>query len=181
MKTIYTVFLLLLLLSCTSSSEKLAWEIANNSQTNKKELTRFLEHYKTNKDKDKYKAACFLIENMPNKYSINGKEQKIYDIDIVKADSLIKSLEHSFFLKEKHDNGQSDLIISLYDYEDGQWIRSKTINPNERLELFYSFEAIPANNVTRARLFLSTYFRDRKTGKLVSKRYKNDLPIKQIK
>ena len=101
MKTIYTVFLLLLLLSCTSSSEKLAWEIANNSQTNKKELTRFLEHYKTNKDKDKYKAACFLIENMPNKYSINGKEQKIYDIDIVKADSLIKSLEHSFFLKEK--------------------------------------------------------------------------------
>ena len=57
----------------------------------------------------------------------------------------------------------------------------KTINPNERLELFYSFEAIPANNVTRARLFLSTYFRDRKTGKLVSKRYKNDLPIKQIK
>ena len=52
MKTIYTVFLLLLLLSCTSSSEKLAWEIANNSQTNKKELTRFLEHYKTNKDKD---------------------------------------------------------------------------------------------------------------------------------
>ena len=50
MKTIYTVFLLLLLLSCTSSSEKLAWEIANNSQTNKKELTRFLEHYKTNKD-----------------------------------------------------------------------------------------------------------------------------------
>lgn len=51
MKTICTV-LLLLLLSCTSSSEKLAWEIANNSQTNKKELTRFLEHYKTNKDKD---------------------------------------------------------------------------------------------------------------------------------
>ena len=67
MKTICTVFLLLLLLSCTSSSEKLAWEIANNSQTNKKELTRFLEHYKTNKDKDKYKAACFLIENMPKK------------------------------------------------------------------------------------------------------------------
>ena len=72
MKTIYTVFLLLLLLSCTSSSEKLAWEIANNSQTNKKELTRFLEHYKTNKDKDKYKAACFLIENMPNKYRSTG-------------------------------------------------------------------------------------------------------------
>ncbi len=100
MKTICTAFLLLLLLGCTSSSEKLAWEIANNSPTNKKELTRFLEHYKTNKDKDKYKAACFLIENMPNKYSINGKEQKICDIDIVKADSLIKSLEHSFFLKE---------------------------------------------------------------------------------
>lgn len=113
MKTIYTVFLLLLLLCCTSSSEKLAWEIANNSQTNKKELTRFLEHYKTNKDKDKYKAACFLIENMPNKYSINGKKQKIYDIDIVKADSLIKSLEHSFFFLENTDKKFSFSLFIL--------------------------------------------------------------------
>lgn len=75
--------------------------IANNSQTNKKELTRFLEHYKTNKDKDKYKAACFLIENMPNKYSINGKEQKIYDIDIVKADFINQLYRHSFFKRKE--------------------------------------------------------------------------------
>ena len=73
-----------------------------SAENNRKELEKVLCHYQKNPaDSLKYKAACFLIENMPNKYSINGKEQKIYDIDIVKADSLIKSLEHSFFLKEK--------------------------------------------------------------------------------
>ena len=103
------------------------------------------------------------------------------EIMILNQSLLNESSGSCIILTEKQDNGQSDLIISLYDYEDGQWIRSKTINPNERLELFYPFKAIPANNVTRARLFLSTYFRDRKTGQLVSKKYKNDLPIKQIK
>ena len=103
------------------------------------------------------------------------------EIMILNQSLLNESSGSCIILTEKQDNGQSDLIISLYDYEDGQWIRSKTINPNERLELFYPFKAIPANNVTRDRLFLATYFRDRKTGKLVSKKYKNDLPIKQIK
>ena len=78
-----------------------------------------------------------------------------------------------------YNNTDKEIMIlnqSLLNESSGSWI-----NPNERLELFYPFKAIPANNVTRARLFLSTYFRDRKTGKLVSKKYKNDLPIKQIK
>ena len=85
--------------SCSSYPEEVekALSVLGN---NRAELVRVLEHYRSN-DRLKFKAACFLIENMPNKYSINGKEQKIYDIDIVKADSLIKSLEHSFFLKEK--------------------------------------------------------------------------------
>ncbi|MEY8685753.1 transglutaminase domain-containing protein [Bacteroides sp. AN502(2024)] len=101
MKTIFKIILCVFLASCSSLSEKTAWEIANQSKTNRKELTNFLKYYKNNNDKTKYKAACFLVENMPNKYSFNRKGQKIYDIDIVKADSLILSLEYSFYLKKK--------------------------------------------------------------------------------
>lgn len=100
MKAIYFIVLCIILFSCTTSNEKRAWEIANYSQTNKEELIRFLEYYKKYGDKEKYKAACFLIKNIPNKYSLNGKGQKIYDIDIIKADSLIQSLEYSFHLKD---------------------------------------------------------------------------------
>lgn len=58
------------------------------------------------------------------------------EIIVLNQSLLNESSGSCIILTEKHDNGQSDLIISLYDYEDGQWIRSKTINPNERLELF---------------------------------------------
>lgn len=100
MKTFFAIILVFLLLSCTSSSERIAWIVANQS-ANKSELTHFLDYYKTKNNRDKYKAACFIIENIPNKYSLNREGEKIYDIDIVKADSLIQSLEYSFLLKEK--------------------------------------------------------------------------------
>ena len=102
MKSSFLVlFLLFLFSSCTPSDEDSAWEIAKQSATNSKELTYFLNYYKTNGNSEKYKAACYLIANMPNKYSISGKGKKrIYDINIVKADSLIRSLEYSFHLRE---------------------------------------------------------------------------------
>jgi hypothetical protein len=40
-----------------------------------------------------------------------------------------------------------------------------------------SFDSIPANNVVRAHLFLSTYSNDEKNGKLTSKRYEKNLYI----
>jgi len=43
------------------------------------------------------------------------------------------------------------------------------------MELFYPLDSIPANNLTRAHLFLSTYSNDEKTGKLTSKRYEKNL------
>lgn len=97
MKQTLLILIFFFLSSCTSSFDKAAWRIAEQSVTNSKELILFLEHYKGQADEEKYKAACFLIENMPNKYSLSGNERKrIYDIDIVKSDSLILSLEYSF-------------------------------------------------------------------------------------
>ena len=102
MKQTLLILIFFFLSSCTSSFDKAAWRIAEQSVTNSKELILFLEHYKGQADEEKYKAACFLIENMPNKYSLSGNERKrIYDIDIVKSDSLILSLEYSFRLKKE--------------------------------------------------------------------------------
>ena len=64
-------------------------------------MAKFLYHYKKGSDAEKYKAACFLVENMPNKYYIEPENSNlIKDIDIIVADSLIMSLEYSFKLKD---------------------------------------------------------------------------------
>ena len=88
------------LYGCTSNNyESRAWETAKSSTSNQTELTSFLEHYKLSGDSEKYEAACFLVSNMPGKHSAG--ENIVYDIDVVKSDSLISSLEESFLLKEE--------------------------------------------------------------------------------
>lgn len=88
------------LYGCTSNNyENRAWETAKSSKTNQIELTSFLEHYKLSGNGEKYEAACFLVSNMPGKHSAG--ENIVYDIDVVKSDSLIYSLEKSFSLKEE--------------------------------------------------------------------------------
>lgn len=96
----YLIVFLLFIYSCQSRIEKLAWEATNTSHTNSKELVKFLQHYKNLHDSKRYKAACFLVANMPNKYSVNLNGNKIYYIDIVLSDSLVASLEYSFSLLE---------------------------------------------------------------------------------
>ena len=84
---------------CSSNKyEGTAWEVVKQSNNNAKELTSFLEYYKTNGDRDKYEAACFIVANMPGKYSLIGENQ-ICDLNVVKSDSLIYSLEKSFDIK----------------------------------------------------------------------------------
>lgn len=86
--------------SCTTNDyEKRAWKTVESAINNQPELTRFLEYYKHSDDEEKYEAACFLISNMPGKHSKGNSI--VYDIDVVKADSLISSLEESFLLREE--------------------------------------------------------------------------------
>lgn len=92
--------LLFVLLSCGNPEEEAAWRVAEQSPTNRTELTRFLEHYQSAGDKEKYRAACFLVANMPGKYAwTEDGTRKVYDVDVVETDSLIRSLEYSFRLK----------------------------------------------------------------------------------
>ena len=56
-------------------------------------------------------------------------------------------------------------------------ITQEFISKKGRIELSYPLDSIPANNVVRAHLFLSTYSNDEKTGKLTSKRYEKNLYI----
>lgn len=87
----------LLLLGCSSNPfERQAWDIVNQTKNNSKELGEFLRYYKDLGNKNKYTAACFLISNISNKYSIYSNDSIVYDIDVVKSDSLIKSLDFSF-------------------------------------------------------------------------------------
>ena len=74
--------------------------LIKQSNNNAKELTRFLEYYKTNGDRDKYEAACFIVANMPGKYSLI-EENQICDLNVVKSDSLIYSLEKKTELKNQ--------------------------------------------------------------------------------
>lgn len=88
------------LYGCTSNNyESRAWETAKSSTSNQTELTSFSEHYKLSDNSEKNEAACFLVSNMSGKHSAG--ENIVYDIDVVKSDSLISSLEESFLLKEE--------------------------------------------------------------------------------
>lgn len=88
------------LLGCDNPVEEAAWQVVQQTQTNRTELERFLKHYQSAGDKEKYRAACFLVANMPGKYAwTEDGMRKVYDVDVVEADSLIKSLEYSFRLK----------------------------------------------------------------------------------
>lgn len=92
---------ILVMCSCASNEyERKAWKTVENAFANKTELNNFLEHYKLIGNKEKYEAACFLISNISEKHTT--RENIVYDIDVVKADSLIYSLEESFSLRKRN-------------------------------------------------------------------------------
>ena len=82
------------LVSC-NTLQKSAWKVAGTNP----ELVSFLEHYKNSGDNIKYSAACFLVKNMQDEYYYDSQSGKrVDDVDVIVADSLIRSLEYSFEL-----------------------------------------------------------------------------------
>ena len=72
MKTLlYTLFLLWVFCSCTEPS-RLETALLQ-SGANRPELEKVLSHYKD--EPLKYRAACFLIEHMPGKYSLEPESE----------------------------------------------------------------------------------------------------------
>ena len=97
---------------------------------------------------------------------------------LVMNQGRLSEFSGSYIVLTESSNGKSaDLTICLFTLESGKWILHKSLSPKGRIELSYSLDSIPANNVVRAHLFLSTYSNDEKTGKLTSKRYEKNLYI----
>ena len=91
------------LFSCTSDSA--LERVLKASGNNRQELERVLHHYAH--DGQKYRAACFLIENMPRKGSIlyQGKwyDKKVEaDLLTIKADFLIENIDLAFEVWQKY-------------------------------------------------------------------------------
>lgn len=87
-----TVFLCVLFFSCKRTSSPLdrALELAESNRT---ELERVLSHYSQfPQDSLKYRAACFLIENMPGHYSY--QDTTYYASFYATVDSLLSADRH---------------------------------------------------------------------------------------
>jgi hypothetical protein len=67
----------LFLISCISTSQKVNYTL-NLSGNNRPELEKVINHYKQVGDKEKLEAAYYLIANMKDKYSLEGKTLDVY-------------------------------------------------------------------------------------------------------
>ncbi|MDR3246052.1 MAG: hypothetical protein LBT50_06420 [Prevotellaceae bacterium] len=102
--------LYLLLVSCCSPSD--LEKALKQAGDNRAELEKVLNHYKENSaDLLKYKAACFLIENMPVHYQIKGDEY-LYDImDSLNLSDLSKKEVNAKCDSIKEENTSSLVIL----------------------------------------------------------------------
>lgn len=96
------------LLSCNDDMKKMD-KVLEKAGNNKAELISVLDHYQSQDDTLKYKAAVFLIENMEFKMSYTQQSMKQYDI----AYDLLDKIYKSDFLKEKEAIQRSNEIVDF--------------------------------------------------------------------
>ena len=122
MKNLLIIIPFLVLASCTRQDQYLEYAL-KSAGANRPELEKVLDHYQG--DTLKYKAAVFLIENMPGHYSYAGKEieeyykigEKILQpnlIPVQQRESLLKISKETFPGLEQ--NTDSDIEIIKGDY-----------------------------------------------------------------
>ena len=107
----FPLFLLILIFSCCNDKDNKLNMALNMAGENRKELKKVLAHYKANPaDSLKYKAACFLIENMQWHY---GKKvippNDLWNFFMVE-DSLVKAI------MENPNYWKNDWALSGYKY-----------------------------------------------------------------
>jgi len=106
-----------LLLSCNTKVDRLE-QALQNAKGNRVELDKVLSHFKRNSDDTlKYRAACFLIENMPGHFSYDTTHLDIYRKIWETRDSL------------KHNNPTADMSGLLKD----KWNQLKARFPLEQM------------------------------------------------
>lgn len=72
------LFLLAVILLLGSCNNELSRSL-DFSNSNRSELERVLEHFKEDPNPLKYKAACFIIENMPYHYTYYGDRAEMQE------------------------------------------------------------------------------------------------------
>ena len=92
------MMLCLLLLSCSDKNNELESAL-HYAGTNRAELEKVLRYYEG--DSLKYRAAVFLIENMPYHFGYDRNDRKIADCQTLRADYLIENIELAFQVREK--------------------------------------------------------------------------------
>ena len=131
----FMFFLTIAFFASCSSDDKLGWAL-NKAGKNRKEIEAVLAHYKANeKDSLKYKAAVFLIENMPYHFYYEGElldnYSNIYEVmmQIQEPDIVIDSFRKKYGpfstqgLDKKEDIKciKSDYLISNIDFAFKVW------------------------------------------------------------
>ena len=65
----------ILIVSCSQTALENSLKISGN---NREQLEKVLRHYSSPRDSLKFRAVCFLIENMPGHYSFDGEMLDTY-------------------------------------------------------------------------------------------------------
>ena len=112
MRTLTIIVGLLLLVSCKQEGrlEQALYEAGDN----KSELFKVLQHYKKNtEDSLKWKAACFLIENMPQHGSAWSKAMETFKRNIIDSDTLVAMDVQNIWWDELQEMDKSTYLLDL--------------------------------------------------------------------
>ena len=138
---------MLLCMACNRNLDRALQQAGDN----RAEMEKVLAHFKDDPDPLKYRAAKFLIENMPYHYTYEGKAIEAYDsIYLQMADEPLPERNH--FFKERTDNirfsdqrfatdiqtVKADYLIRAIDEACDTWRRSSWQDDYDE-ELFFNY------------------------------------------
>jgi hypothetical protein len=133
-KNLLTIIIAILFTSCSKYSHDIEKSL-RLAGDNRSALEQVLNHYSQHpEDSLKYKAACFLIENMPGHYQIKGHEH-FYDF----MDSLNRSDLHIKEVNAKCDSLTEEM-------------------PNTSTTVLWASHAFPCNRFRYLNCFISPLF-----------------------
>lgn len=103
--------LIIYLSACTPKDNvSKALELAGN---NRIELVKVLDYYRKNNDSLKLQAALFLIENMPEHYTLKSKAIEVYAKKIQRTDSFVSTKTLNSWWKKLKKEHKSEPIYDI--------------------------------------------------------------------
>ena len=162
----------LLWIGCLMSCDRIPEQALQQAGDNRAELEKVLAHFKDDPDPLKYRAAKFLIENMPYHYTYEGKAIEAYDSAYLQmADEPLS--ERGNFFKERTDSirfsdqrfaidiqtVKADYLIRAIDEACDTWRRSSWQDDYDE-ELFFNY-VLPYRILKHPNLFESVVWSKR--------------------